>query len=105
MSHADCSSISSAAEKVYNQAESSLEHGKSAFTYVFNFIAKLEKGSGPAWKPTMTGLILTAAPIGKGGSMWVSEEGREEFLLRGKDAVKEISLVPSGPLPDIYVNL
>jgi hypothetical protein len=86
-----------ATNMLYDDPDKSLEFCTNAFSYVFNFISKQEKGSGPNWKPTMTGLILTAAPPGKGSSMWVSEEGMEEFLLHGKDAVKEISLSPDLP--------
>ena len=98
------SSTQAATELLYSEADKSLEFCTNAFSYVFNFIAKQEKGSGPNWKPTMTGLVLTAAPPGKGMSMWVSEEGREEFLLNGKDAVKEISLSPDLPGKGLITN-
>ena len=99
MAHADYKTVAESCDKIAAQADAAVEHCQTAFSYVFNFIAKQEKGSGPSWRPTMTGLILTAAPIGKGVSMWVSEEGMEDFLLKGKDAVKDISLSPSQPLP------
>ena len=101
MAHADKSAIESVSDKFCKEAESTMELCKNAFSYVFNYIAKQEKGSGAFWRPTLTGLILTAAPIGKGGSMWVSEEGMEDFLLRGKDAVKEITLTPNVPITGI----
>ena len=99
MAHADYKNVAESCDKIAAQADAAVEHCQTAFSYVFNFIAKQEKGSGPSWRPTMTGLILTAAPIGKGVSMWVSEEGMEDFLLKGKDAVKEISLSPTEPPP------
>lgn len=88
----------------FSVGENKLELCTNAFSYVFNFIAKQEKGSGINWKPTMTGLKLTAAPAGKGSSMWVSEEGMEEFLLHGKDAVKEISLPSDLPVKGLIKN-
>ena len=38
----------------------------------------------------MTGLLLTAAPLGKGQSMWVSPDGIEQFQMHGEDAIKKI---------------
>ena len=66
------------------------DQAKAAYSYVFKFLADQEGGGGAGWKPSMTGLHLTQAPAGKGRSMWVSEEGREQFRMHGEDAIKKI---------------
>lgn len=51
-----------------------------------------ESGSAPpGWKPTKTGLHLCMAPLGKGWSTWVSEEGKAQFLEHGEGAIKKFS--------------
>ena len=88
------SSISSYADDATNSflgaVQYNEEQAKEAYSYVFKFIADQEGGSGPAWKPAMTGLLLTAAPLGKGQSMWVSPDGIEQFQMHGEDAIKKI---------------
>ena len=61
-----------------------------AYSYVFELIAEQEGkgGGGVGWMPTKTGLHLCLAPPEKGRSRWVSEEGKDEFLKNGEDAIQ-----------------
>ena len=63
-----------------------------AYSHIFKFLAEQEGegGGGVGWKPSKTGLHLCMAPPGKGRSMWVSEEGKEDFLGDGEDAIKKL---------------
>ena len=65
------------------------EQAKNAFSLVYAFIRNAEKG-GQDWKPRLTGLVLTPAPIGKGRSAWVSPAGAPKFLEEGCDAIRKI---------------
>ena len=67
------------------------EQAKNAFSHVYAFIKDAEKG-GPNWKPTLTGLVLTPAPPGKGRSAWVSPAGAPRFLEEGCDAIRKIKM-------------
>ena len=89
--------VNSAKTQVKGSAKSFVEsipfnedQAKKAYGHIFKFLQDQEGGGGPGWKPTMTGLYLTAAPPGKGRAMWVSEEGRKQFQLCGEDAIKKI---------------
>ena len=79
-----------AADSLLSTVQFNEEQAKEAYSYVFKFIADQEGGSGPTWKPAMTGLHLTEAPPGKGQSMWVSIDGIEQFQMHGEDALKRV---------------
>ncbi len=68
------------------------EQNKEAYSSVYKLISDQEGGNtlDPDWKPKKTGLHLTAAPPGKGPSMWVSPDGIEQFQMYGEDAIKRI---------------
>ena len=67
------------------------DQARVAYSYIYNFLADQEGGGGAGSKPSMTGLRLTPAPVGKGRSMWVFEEGREQFRMHGEDVIEKIS--------------
>ena len=81
-----------AATLVLDTIQYNEDQAKAAYSYVFEFLADQEghKVAPPGWKPQMTGLHLTPAPVGKGRSMWVSKEGRGRFEMYGEDAIKKI---------------
>lgn len=85
------SHLTTASNSVLKAVHYNEDQAKAAYSYVFKFLADQEGGGGAGWKPSMTGLHLTQAPAGKGRSMWVSEEGKEQFRMHGEDAIKKIS--------------
>ena len=82
--------VTNASNSVLKAVQYNEDQAKAAYSYVFKFLADQEGGGGVGWKPSMTGLHLTQAPAGKGRSMWVSEEGKEQFRMHGEDAIKKI---------------
>jgi hypothetical protein len=85
------SHVTNATNSVISAVHYNEDQAKAAYSYVYKFLADQEGGGGAGWKPSMTGLHLTPAPAGKGRSMWVSAEGKEQFLMHGEDAIKKIS--------------
>lgn len=85
------SHVINASNSVLKAVQYNADQAKAAYSYVFKFLADQEGGGGAGWKPSMTGLHLTQAPAGKGRSMWVSEQGKEQFRMHGEDAIKKIS--------------
>ena len=87
--------VEEGATRILGSIKFNEEQAKKAYAHVYNFITEQEGGKGDDWKPTRTGLHLTAAPLGKGRSMWVSEEGMEAFQMHGADA---LVLIPTESL-------
>ena len=84
--------INKASKKFFATVQYNEDQAKDAYSHVYKFIASLEGGYGPNWKPKYTGLQLVSAPPGKGRSTWVSEEGMEMFQMHGEGALKKIAL-------------
>jgi hypothetical protein len=89
------SSLGSLMTSTTNSARSAVcyneDQARVAYSYINNFLADQEGGGGAGSKSSTTGLLLTPAPVGKGQTMWVSEEGREQFRIHGEDAIEKIS--------------
>ena len=85
--------VTNATNTVLSTVHYNEDQVKAAYSYVFKFLADQEGGSGGGvgWKPSMTGLPLCQAPPGKGRSMWVSEEGKEQFRMYGEGAINKLS--------------
>jgi hypothetical protein len=89
-SHAASNSVHTVSNSVLDAISFNEEQSKDAYSHVFKFISDQEGGSGVTWKPRLTGLHLTPAPLGMGRSMWVSEEGVERFQMHGERAIKKM---------------
>ena len=85
------SHVTNASKSVLSALHYNEDQANAAYSCVFEFLADQEGGGGAGWKPSMTGLHLTQAPAGKGRSVWVSKEGKEQFRMHGEDAIKKIS--------------
>jgi hypothetical protein len=83
-------SLGTVSNRILDAINFNEEQAKNAYSHVFKFISELEGGSGVTWKPQLTGLHLTPAPMGMGRSMWVSEEGVEQFQMHGEKAIKKV---------------
>lgn len=89
--------IDAISDRILDSISFNEEQSKNAYSHVFKFISDQEGGNGVNWKPRLTGLHLTPAPKGMGRSMWVSEEGIEQFQMHGEKAIKKVIAQEDSP--------